>query len=257
MSQGISTAFIQEKSTTNTLTHAEYAIAKQLALGARALHVEQHDDYNQGQVSARAPGCDTHFLIKQVLAGFDETTPADIIKATYDPSGAKHTLAPPELPIHQAIYARRSDVNAIVHTHGMYSVCFGALGIELDAISHDGAWFEDNTNFFDLTSHTIMDMDTGNALAEALGDKDVLFMRNHGTVVVGKTVKEAILKMISLEKACHTQLTLLATHLPYSVANKQDIEKKKQFIFGQMALKGFWDYICRGVNRRFPETKEW
>ncbi|MEU3957857.1 class II aldolase/adducin family protein, partial [Streptomyces achromogenes] len=53
------------------LNPAERRIVLQVALGARMLSLDGHDDFNQGQISARIPGRD-EFFIKGALVGFDE-----------------------------------------------------------------------------------------------------------------------------------------------------------------------------------------
>ena len=73
-----------------------------VALAARSLSIGGHDDFNQGQVSARLPGS-TEMVIKSALTGFDECTPDDLIMAPVDASAAAPAMAPPELALHQAI----------------------------------------------------------------------------------------------------------------------------------------------------------
>ncbi|MDT7788264.1 MAG: L-fuculose-phosphate aldolase, partial [Pseudonocardiales bacterium] len=61
-----------------TETPIQRGLRKQVALAARALSLGGHDDFNQGQVSARAPRADT-FAIKAATQGFDECTPDDVV----------------------------------------------------------------------------------------------------------------------------------------------------------------------------------
>ena len=48
-------------------------------------------------------------------------------------------------------------------------------------------------------------MNEGKRLAEAMGEKRVLFMAHHGVVVVGPNVAEAMDDLYYLERACETQ----------------------------------------------------
>ncbi len=48
------------------------------------------------------------------------------------------------------------------------------------------------------------------ALPRALGDGDVLMLRNHGPLVVGKSVRECFSRMYYLERACRMQVATLS-----------------------------------------------
>jgi len=235
----------------------ERAVCQALAMGSRILHLEEHDDLNQGQLSARSPSDPGAFLIKQVLAGFDEATPDEIVRAAYAPGSPQHKLAPPEVPLHQGIYAARSDVRAIVHTHALHTLAFGALQWEMEPISHEGACFQGRIAYFEETSHTILSIDVGRKVAAALGDAAVLFIRNHGCVVVGRTVREAVMLAVILERACRLQLMVRSTQVPYFTSPVADIRPKQEFIFGPLSIRTFWEYYERKVKRRFPEVAAW
>ena len=44
-------------------------------------------------------------------------------------------------------------------------------------------------------------------MAEALGDKPILFLKNHGVIVTGRSVAEAFDELYYLEKACRQLVT--------------------------------------------------
>ena len=231
------------------LSPFEKQLATQIAIGGRILHDEGHDDINQGQISARIPSDTEYFLIKQVLAGFDEVTPSEVVRCAMDFNAAAHPLAPPEIPLHQAIYAARPDVNAVVHSHALNSLAFGALDEPLHPISHEGACFQGRYAVFKGTSHTVLTIDTGRAIAEVLRGAQAVFLRNHGVVLVGKSVKEAIVLATVLERACDLQLRVLASGQPFARSNDEDVRLKQDFIFGDMSVRAFWDYKVRKVRR--------
>src|SRR5207244_11714421 len=91
-----------------TLSAAERRLGGLLAIAARSLSQGGHDDFNQGQVSVRLPGSD-RFLIKNALTGFSDCTPDTVVLASVDPDAPPHRDAPPELVLHQAVYAARPD----------------------------------------------------------------------------------------------------------------------------------------------------
>ncbi|MEO8035922.1 MAG: class II aldolase/adducin family protein, partial [Acidobacteriota bacterium] len=63
-----------------------------------------------------------------------------------------------------------------------------------------------------------LDDNEGERVARLLGDdKSVLFMGNHGVIVVGPSVAEAFDELYYLEKAAQVQLLALSTRQPFVI----------------------------------------
>lgn len=238
------------------MTRAQTRLAGSLALASRILSTGGHDDMNQGQVSARSPGA-AEFVIKGALCGFDEAEPADMLLASVDAEAAVDPMAPPELPLHQAVYAARPDVNAIVHSHAPYTLVFGATDLEIRPISHDGAFFAGRLPRFTATSNTVLDLDTGEQIAATLGTAPAALLQNHGGLIVGRSVREATILSLLLERAARLQLIAERSGAAYAWASEGDVEGKRDFIYSGTSIKAYWDYCVRGVRARQPETRAW
>ncbi|MFE6159668.1 class II aldolase/adducin family protein [Streptomyces sp. NPDC056486] len=239
-----------------TLPRVPIRLAGQIAAGARMLSLDGHDDFNQGQISARMPGSDT-FFIKNALCGFDEATPDQIVAASIAADAPVDPLAPPELPLHQAIYRARPDVNGIVHSHAPHTLVFGATDLELRPVSHDGAHFTGALGLFTQTSNTVLDQETGDAIAESLGDAEGILLRNHGGVIVGKSVRHAAVFATVLERACRLQLLAEQSGAPYTWASETDVALKRDFIYADLSVRSYWDYAVRRIRRVWPEAATW
>lgn len=235
---------------------AEHRLITQIAIGSRSLSLGGHDDFNQGQVSARLPGAQ-EFFIKAAVIGFDECAPCDVLRAWVDPAAERHPQLPPELVLHQAIYAARPDVNSIVHSHAPNTLVLGATDLRLRAVSHDGAMFEGRTPRFTLTSNTIVELEVASAVAEALGAAPAALLRNHGGLTVGRSIRHAVVYAHLLERAA--KLQLLAERVPggYHSSNAVDIAAKREFNFSDLSLRSYWDHCAGQVQRRWPEVTEW
>ena len=59
-----------------------------------------------------------------------------------------------------------------------------------------------------------LDATEGDRIAETLGDADVVFMRNHGVMVVGSSIATAWDDLYYLERACEVQRLALSTGRP-------------------------------------------
>jgi len=239
-----------------TRSPAERRLINQVAIGSRSLSLGGHDDFNQGQVSARLPGAQD-FFIKAAVIGFDECTPPDVLRAQVDPDAERHPQLPPELVLHQAIYAARPDVNSIVHSHAPHTLVLGATDLDLRAVSHDGAMFAGRTPRFTLTSNTIIELEVARAVAEALGDAPAALLRNHGGLTVGRSIRHAVVYAHMLERAA--MLQLLAERVPggYHSSDAADIQAKREFNFSDLSLRSYWDHCAGQVQRRWPEVADW
>lgn len=250
------TATILEGPEQSKWTNAETRLAVNLAFASRMLSRDGHDDLNQGQVSARLPGQD-RFLIKSALCGFNEARPSDMVFAAVNAAVAPDRLAPPELPLHQALYAARPDVNAVIHSHAPYTLVFGATDWNIQPISHDGSFFRGRVPRFRATSNTVLDIETGRSIADVLGDNPAVFLQNHGSVVVGRSLREAAVLAQVLERACRLQILAASTGATYHVSSEDDVAKKREFIYSDTAVKSYWDYCVRLVKQMWKETESW
>jgi len=79
-------------------------------------------------------------------------------------------------------------------------------------------------------------------LVQALGDRPVALLRNHGTLVVGRTVAEAYTLTATLIKACRIQIAALSGN-PHPVLPTADvIERAALQLFDNGALEGIWEW---------------
>ena len=84
-------------------------------------------DFN-GHMSARIPGTD-HLLINSGVSVRSALTADDIIAIDLDGKPLDGERVPPmEFHLHTEIYRRRPEVNAVVHTHPLWSTLFSMTG---------------------------------------------------------------------------------------------------------------------------------
>ncbi|WP_048697352.1 class II aldolase/adducin family protein [Erwinia piriflorinigrans] len=229
---------------------------KQLALASRILSLNGHDDFNQGQVSSRLKGSDS-LIIKRAMSGFMCAEPTDMIACAVDPDCRAPAEAPPELPLHQAIYLARPDVGAIVHTHPEHALVFGATEYEIEAISHEGSFFSSTIPRFTESSQTILNYEMGIQVAKCLGKSSALFLCNHGIVLAAKTIRQATVLAVMLERACRIQLLAKCSTDHYRTSWHYELSDKKAYIYSDVAMKSYWDTSVANLYHQFPEIKEW
>jgi L-fuculose-phosphate aldolase len=232
---------------TRGIRAVDCALKQQLSLASQILYMEGHNDVNHGQISGRVGG-DTRFFLRGAAIGFEEVGPDDFVELEGDGrviAGSCHR--PSEWPIHTEIYAARPDVNAVVHTHPPSATAFGALGQQLLPLSHDGCPFYRRLNRFDLTTNTVLTVDVARDMVSTLGRNPAVLLKNHGVVVVGRSVRAATVLAVMLERACALQLKVAA--LSPSGSPESDVSEKNEFIFSDIAMRTYWDYFLRKLHR--------
>jgi ribulose-5-phosphate 4-epimerase/fuculose-1-phosphate aldolase len=84
--------------------------------------------------------------------------------------------------------------------------------------------------YYDQFSGLVLDGSEGDRLAEALDNKQILFLSNHGIIIVGKNVAHDLNDLYYLEQACRAQITALSSGKPLKIIS----EEIAQNTFAQM-----------------------
>jgi len=163
--------------------------------------------------SLAVPGSgNKHFLINPHGLLFEQVTASSLVKTDWQGQPvmpSPYGVNPAGFVIHSAIHMARPDAVCVMHTHtvaGM-AVSMQAHGL-LDASQH-ACFFHGNLGYHDI-QHMEAGMDGRTALAQDLGQRWALVMRNHGLLTCGRTVGEAFWFMHTLERACAAQVAALS-----------------------------------------------
>jgi L-fuculose-phosphate aldolase len=174
---------------------ATQTIREQVASACRLIAHEGYADLTLGHVSARDP-VDGAVYIKRRGVALDEVDADDVV--ALELGGPDMHL---EAVLHAAVYDARPDVGAVVHGHPPFATALSACDATVELLTHDAVLFVDGVGVFDGAPELITRLDQGAAVAEALGHRRAVVLRNHGIVVVGKTVPWAVLTALTLERA--------------------------------------------------------
>jgi L-fuculose-phosphate aldolase len=225
----------------------DQSLREQLVWACRILGMEGHGDYTLGHISVR--DADNNVLMKRNGIGLEEVS--DDALLTIDLNGKRVAGDGPihlEAVLHTAVYRARPDVNAVVHTHPLYSTAFGAVDARLEMINHDAVLFYDGLAYFDDTAELIVTPAQGEAVAAALGDKRVVMMRGHGVLVTGKTLPWVVYTALTLERVL--QIQAIANSLgelkPMSGEMASAVYQDK---YRDEFIGNYWKYLIRQVRR--------
>ena len=211
-----------------------------VALGNRIMFHQGLADYH-GHVSARIPGS-RKFLIKPVLAPLGEISSRDIIvvdidqymevcEENYAKAGNKRAITklknpPRETMIHASIYAVRSDVNSVVHTHQSLATAFSVAGTPILPIYNQAAVFAPETPIFP-SPRLIYTIQDGKEICQTLGDRMAMLLKGHGVIVCGDSLEYATVHAIYLERTAYMQFVATCVGKP-AIMPQQDIDYMKE-----------------------------
>merc|ERR1711962_284846 len=108
--------------------------------------------------------------------------------------------------IHLGVRKARPDARVVMHTHTPYATALGCLQDPSLIMMHQTSCRFKDRLAFDWGYQPATQLEEGERLGKVLGDKDILFMCHHGTLVVAENIHIAFDEVYYLERACMLQL---------------------------------------------------
>ncbi len=109
--------------------------------------------------------------------------------------------------IHSRIHLANPRAACVLHTHMPYATTLTLIeNGRLEMVEQNALRFHEDIAYDDTYNGLVLDHAEGDRLARVLGGKRVLFLANHGVIVVGPTVAEAFDCLYYLERACRLQV---------------------------------------------------
>jgi len=172
-----------------------------------------------GNISCRVDG---GMLITPSSINKNELKDSDIIEMDFD-SNIIDGLHEPSMEhrIHSSIYKSRLDIGAIIHSHSFYSTLFSIIDKEINVIIT--AESAKNIGVVGVVDYATMGTQRlSDSISQKINNHNVILMKNHGVVTVGKNLLEAFYRLEIVE-----QTAKLTYHsFGFSICNisNEDIE---------------------------------
>ena len=198
-----------------------------LAAAHRLACLHELEEGIDNHFTVTVPGRDDRYLILPFGLHWSEARARDMI--VWDESGA--TLEGEGLcelsaqcihaPIHRVTGAR-----VVLHTHQTWALALNMLqNNRLLPANQTAAFFHGHIAYDDTYAGTADTLEEGERLAKLMGDKHVMFMKNHGVLVVGDTIAQAYKRLYKLERVCRTQVLALGTGQPLEVLSESIVRQ--------------------------------
>jgi ribulose-5-phosphate 4-epimerase/fuculose-1-phosphate aldolase len=195
-----------------TMRTEEREARQQLAACYRIFAMMGWDEMIFNHITVKVPGDESAFLINPYGLHFSEVKASNLVKIDID----GNTLDGSNWPVNKAGFVQHSlfhrhldHAHAIIHTHttATMAVCSSEGGLQ--PTNFYACNFIGQVGYHDFEGVTVRE-EEGPRLLSALGDKTILLLKNHGPVVMGKSLPEAFLKYWALQRACEIQLATLS-----------------------------------------------
>lgn len=159
-------------------------------------------------------------LITPTGMGADELQPADLVWLGWDGTQCGAWQPSSEWHFHQAIYAARSDLHAVVHCHSVHATALACLRRELPAFHYMVA-VAGGDSVPCVPYHLFGTTALSAAVAQGLRDRDACLLANHGLVAAGPTLARAMKVAQEIESLCETYLKALAVGEPVRLSRDE------------------------------------
>ena len=249
---------------------AEWALRVDLAAAYRLVDLYGWTDMIYNHISVRLPSAEHHFLINPYGLAFEEITASSLIEIdlagniVYAPDPA-YGINLAGYVIHCAVHEALSDAGCVIHTHTPAGMAVSALKCGLLPVCQTAMRFA--TIAYHDYEGVALDLDERKRLVANLGQSQVMILRNHGLLAIGRTIPEAFNNMYRLERACQVQLMALACntelHLPADEAVKRaNVQLAKNTAAGHAGrdMPPFgvmeWPALLRRLDRRDPSFRD-
>ena len=202
----------------------EWAMRVDLAACYRLVEMYGWSDLLATHLSARVPGEEDAFLINPYGFLFEEITASSLVKVDEEGnilSPTEYTINPAGFVIHSAVHMARPEVACAMHTHTPAGTSIATQKDGLLPLTQHALAVIAHTAYHGYEG-IATDMSERERLVADLGDNNILVLRNHGLLTVGRTVAEAFVWMYRAERACRMQVAFQsagaeATEIPEEV----------------------------------------
>lgn len=184
-----------------------------------------------GNFSLRDPETNLIYITPSGMP-YKSLRPEDVVVLDTDANRVKSERVPSvEHPTHLAIYKARADVNAVIHTHPIYTTVLGVNHMELPAISEDFAQivgYKMSCSEYALPGTK----ELGQNVVKGLGKENGVLLPNHGTIVVGADMPSALTICHVVEKSAQIYILAKSIGTPHIIPD-DDIAAMQDYVRNQ------------------------
>ena len=250
-----------KKNVRSQVTREEWERRVDLAAAYRLVDLYGMSEMSANHISTRVPGEEGAFLINPYGMLYDQMHASCFIKidlegnvvfnpTDYDVNKAGYV-------IHSAIHEARHDVDCVIHTHTVAGMAVSAMKCGLLPLAQTSMRFA-KIGYHDYEGVAVNAAEK-KSLVRDLGDHAGMILRNHGLLVVGRTVPAAFNVLFRLERACQVQVMALSCNTELAMPPKKVVDDSYRMYLPQ-TRRPFgvleWPALLKKLDRIDPSFRE-
>lgn len=197
----------------------------QLAAAHRLAVLDELDEGIDNHFTVTVPGRSGQYLILPFGLHWSEARASDMI--VFDETGktleGEGVVELSAQCIHAPIH-RITGAKVVLHTHQTWALALNMLkDNRLLPANQTAAFFHGHIAYDDHYCGTADFLSEGERLAAVMGEKYIVFMKNHGVLVTGDTIAQAYRRLYKLERVCRTQVLAMGAGRPLEVLSDETV----------------------------------
>ena len=198
-----------------------------LAAAYRLVALYGYTEMIANHISSRVPGHHDQFLINPYGMLYEEIDASCLIKVDVEGNTlfnqTDYNVNVAGFVIHSAIHMARHDVDCVAHTHTPAGMAVSAMECGLLPLAQTSMRFV-HIGYHDFEG-IADDLGERERLVRDLGEHEAMVLRNHGLLVVGRTVPAAFNLLYRMERACEVQVMALSCNTKLILPSTEILEK--------------------------------
>jgi ribulose-5-phosphate 4-epimerase/fuculose-1-phosphate aldolase len=231
----------------------------QLAAAHRLAVYHELEEGIDNHFTVTVPGHDDRYLILPFGLHWSEAKASDLMVfneagETLEGQGVVELSAQ---CIHAPIH-RITGAKVVLHTHQTWALALNMLKENrLLPTSQTAAFFHGHIAYDDHYAGTADFLEEGERLAGLIGSKQVVFMKNHGVLVVGDSIPQAYRRLYMLERVCKMQVLAMSTGRELEVLSQDIVDQVQSVPRDERHPRGerhrlFFEAMMRVLDRVNP-----
>jgi L-fuculose-phosphate aldolase len=172
------------------------SLRRQIIETARRMNAIGINQGKSGNVSTRVGK--SGFLITPSALAYAKMRAEDIVEVRFNGALQGKRRASTEWRLHRDVYAKRSDVGAIIHAHSIYATTLACLRRDIPAVHYMVA-AAGGASIRCAPYATVGTQELSDRAVAALNGRKACLLANHGMVVVGSTLEDVLDLAVEVE----------------------------------------------------------
>ncbi|NQW33443.1 MAG: class II aldolase/adducin family protein [Acidimicrobiaceae bacterium] len=199
-----------------------------------------------------------NFLINPAGRHFSQVRASDLVLVNANDAKSSANVDPTAINLHGQIHKLLPHAKCILHTHMPYTTALACLrNFEFLMLDQNACRFYQRIAYDRDYFGMALAASEGERVALVLGEsKNVLFLANHGVIVVSNSVAEAFDELYYLEKAAQLQVLALSTGRELAIIDDETASLVcKQWLEYPKSAEHHFAALIEILDQESPEYK--